>query len=103
MTVSRETRAVPGTRPRSKGRGIGFFNGVQSTKAIVHFLCYRPKTWSPNEDHDTLVWEFYLSEEAWRNSAQRVKDEGAYRIKAGKFPLGALLHPKIAQEISAEP
>ena len=92
-------RGPSGMQPHPKGRPVTSLSSNKSTKQVVYFIAYRHKVWDtfrePLED-SLFIWEFYYSEPTFARAQKRLVTEGHRKIYAGQFPLGALLHPKIA-------
>ena len=98
--TSVKRRGPSGTQPHPKGRPVTLLSTAKSIKQVVYFIAYRHKAWDtlrrPPPPDEELVWEFYYSEPTFARAQKRLIAEGHRKIYVGQFPLGALLHPKIA-------
>jgi len=94
-------RAAPGTGDKPRGRGPGALNGLASPETPVFFVAYQHRNWHRAQSvykDDTFIWECYYSEAAFGNALERLKAEEHPLLYAGRFILGALFHPKIAEK-----
>ena len=98
MTSPRK-RGPSGTQPKPKGRPLTALLNWNSANTLVYFIAYREKFWDtlhePPPD-DQFVWEFYYSKNTYERAKERVLLGRHPKMYVGKFPLAALLHPKIA-------
>lgn len=97
-------RGPSGTQPKLKGRSLKALSKTSSAKAIIYYLAWRHKSWDsfhrPPPPEDEFVWEFYYSKPTFERAKETVLAGKHPKVYAGQFPLAALLHPKIAEDLT---
>ena len=99
-------RGPSGSQPKPHGRPIKALNGVLADADLIYFLCYRHSFWDALPQYASLstkrVWEFYLSEAAWKRARSRIEGEriqGTKDMTIGCFRLSDVLNYRLTHHL----